>query len=131
MSDSCKPRNVEAGRQATYSISSVLMTSTMKSEPERFSVSGCASGSGAWGCGVGGTPGWAEGWASALVAAASAMAGTEAIALLRNCRRFNLSSSDMVVSRRLDGDSAIRWAKSKADDWAKFRDEPKSPRDLL
>src|SRR5690348_14490939 len=33
MSDSCRPRKLEAGLQGRYSMSSVLITSTMKSDP--------------------------------------------------------------------------------------------------
>src|ERR1700752_1693278 len=38
MTDSWRPRKLEPGLEQTYSIPSDLMTSTMKSEPERVSV---------------------------------------------------------------------------------------------
>src|SRR5258705_11214378 len=38
MMDSCSPRKLEPGFEQTYSMPSVLMTSTMKSEPVRSAV---------------------------------------------------------------------------------------------
>src|SRR5580704_10497404 len=38
MMDSCRPRKLEPGLEQTYSMPSDLITSTMKSEPERVSV---------------------------------------------------------------------------------------------
>src|SRR6266571_8015482 len=80
---------------------SVLITSTMKSEPLRASVSGVASGSTFSLGGKGGTlaPRGGGVWAAALPAAvARPSAGTAATAPARNWRRFILGDFDKAAS---------------------------------
>src|SRR5882672_7762236 len=80
---------------------SVLITSTMKSEPLRASVSGVASGSTFSFGGTGGTldPRGAGVCAAALfVAAARPSTGPAAIAPARNWRRFILGDLDKAAS---------------------------------
>src|ERR1051326_504480 len=80
-------------------MSSVLMTSTMKSEPLRDSVSGVPSGSTFSFGGPGGTLETRAGapGALALVAAARPTAGPAASAPARNWRRFILGCFDMAL----------------------------------
>src|ERR1700704_5370749 len=80
---------------------SVLITSTMKSEPLRVSVSGVASGSTFSFGGTGGTLVTRGGavWAAALPAAAARpSAGPAATAPARNWRRFILGDLDKAAS---------------------------------
>src|SRR5580704_4292818 len=90
MTDSCRPRKLEPGLEQTYSIPSDLMTSTIKSEPERVSVRTSSFAgvpiSASAGRGGGGALRASICWArDAMGLAANAAAPTAA--LLRNARR--------------------------------------------
>src|SRR3974390_2441855 len=101
MSDSCSPRKLEAGFDGIYLMSSVLMTSTMKSEPATPPMRGNSFGgavSAAATCMVGGSADGARDRAEALdeeVAAvpcgdATAVAAPVTAAAARNPRRLTL-----------------------------------------
>src|ERR1700730_1655208 len=90
MTDSCRPRKLEPGLEQTYSIPSDLMTSAMKSDPERVSVRTSSFAgvpiSASAGRGGGGALRASICWAcDAVGLAANAAAPTAA--LLRNARR--------------------------------------------
>src|SRR6266849_5001032 len=95
---------------------SVLITSTMKSEPLRASVSGVASGSTFSLGGTGGTldPRGAGVCAAALfVAAARPSAGPTATAPARNWRRFILGDLDKAASLAFGRNLPFRAHKTK------------------
>src|SRR3974390_3386025 len=101
MSDSCSPRKLEAGFDGIYLMSSVLMTSTMKSEPATPPMRGSSFGgtvSAAATRMVGGSADGTRGRTEALdeeVAAvacgdATAVAAPVTAAAARNLRRLSL-----------------------------------------
>src|SRR6266566_4260044 len=95
---------------------SVLMTSTMKSEPLRPSVRGVASGSTFSLGGTAGTlaPRGAGVCAAALFAAAARpSAGPAATAPARNWRRFILGDLDKAASLAFEANLPFREGKSK------------------
>src|SRR5215467_12181467 len=95
---------------------SVLMTSTMKSEPLRASVSGVPSGRTFSFGGTGGTLETRAGapCALALVAAARLTAGPAASAPARNWRRFILGCLDMAFHPSRFAEFATRLAQIQA-----------------
>src|SRR5579883_1009506 len=90
MIDSCSPRKLDPGFEQTYSIPSDLITSTMKSEPERLSVNTSSFAgspiSASGGTGVGGTLRASSSCARTAVGVAASAAAPTA-ALFRNARR--------------------------------------------
>src|SRR5579859_5439720 len=90
MTDSCRPRKLEPGLEQTYSIPSDLMTSTIKSEPERVSVRTSSFAGVAISASAGRGGGGALRASICCVCAAvgfAANAAAPTAALLRNARR--------------------------------------------
>src|ERR1700724_1030277 len=97
MTDSCRPRKLEPGLEQTYSIPSDLMTSTIKSDPERVSVRTSSFA----GAPISDSAGRGDGGAlrasiccAREVVGLAANAAAPTAALLRNARRSNDLVSD-------------------------------------
>src|SRR2546430_5817263 len=123
MSDSCRPRKLEAGLDGRYSISRVLMTSTMKSDPSdpcaRGSSFGIVDSAAATAAEGGSTDGRGADAPTDDVAAAVPFGGVTALAApatatpARNLRRFTLgcvSSRAIVGSLLMPGANAVNGA---------------------
>src|SRR5579871_4961223 len=122
MSDSWMPRKLEAQFDGRYLMSSVLITSTMKSDPATPLMRDCAAAAGisistAATCALGGTAEGARGTSgarAARAAGASAPAALAATAPVRNFRRagFNRESLLAIVTSVSLGIVAERPGKS-------------------
>src|ERR1700730_9460178 len=108
MIDSCRPRKLDPGLEQMYSMPSDLMTSTMKSEPERVSVRTSSFAgvpiSASGGMGGGGTLRASICRAREAAGLAASTAAPPA-ALFRNARRSRFFLGEAFLDLRTDGTS--------------------------